>query len=252
MNTYVSYLRQSTSKQAASNLGVEAQREIIRKYLGDPSLIIREYVETESGRKSDRPRLAEALELCRQTHSVLICAKLDRLSRNVAFTSRLLESDVEIVFCDFPKANRLVLHIISSIAEYEAQLISERTRLSLQVKKSQGVRLGKPENLLGNHGRAIANSVRTNKQKAAENENNRRASALIVSMRRSGNTYSQIARALNAQRFRTDEHLGLSGFHLPGSSSSSRNTECSCIRSSTSVSHTTGLTPQALHVPSNE
>lgn len=205
MNTYVSYLRQSTSKQAASNLGVEAQREIIRKYLGDPSLIIREYVETESGRKSDRPRLAEALELCRQTHSVLICAKLDRLSRNVAFTSRLLESDVEIVFCDFPKANRLVLHIISSIAEYEAQLISERTRLSLQVKKSQGVRLGKPENLLGNHGRAIANSVRTNKQKAAENENNRRASALIVSMRRSGNTYSQIARALNAQRFRTSQ-----------------------------------------------
>ena len=86
-----------------------------------------------------------------------------------------------------------------------AQLISERTRLSLQVKKSQGVRLGKPENLLGNHGKAIANSVRTNKQKAAENENNRRASALIVSMRRSGNTYSQIARALNAQRFRTSQ-----------------------------------------------
>lgn len=138
MITYVSYLRQSTIKQQVSRLGVDAQREIIKSYLGDTSLILREYVETESGKKNNRPRLSEALELCKRTNSVLICAKLDRLSRNVAFTSRLLESDVEIVFCDFPKANRLLLHIVSSIAEYEASLISERTRLSLEVKKGQG------------------------------------------------------------------------------------------------------------------
>lgn len=203
MITYVSYLRQSTTKQQASGLGVEAQREIISKYLGDPSLILREYIETESGRKNDRPRLAEALELCKRTNSVLICAKLDRLSRNVAFTSRLLESDVEIVFCDFPKANRLLLHIVSSIAEYEAGLISERTRLSLEMKKKQGAILGKPENLLNNHARAIANSIRTNKRKAIENENNRRASALIFSMRRNGVTYSDMAVTLNRQGFRT-------------------------------------------------
>lgn len=203
MTTYVAYLRQSTLKQQASNLGVEAQREIIRNYLGDASLIIREYVETESGRKSDRPQLLDALELCKQTGSVLICAKLDRLSRNVAFTSRLLECDVEIVFCDFPKANRLLLHIVSSIAEYEANLISERTRLSLEVRKAQGIVLSKPENLLNNHAKAIANSVRTNKRKALENENNKRASALIVSLRKEGNTYLQIAGTLNRQGFRT-------------------------------------------------
>lgn len=203
MITYVSYLRQSTIKQQVSRLGVDAQREIIKSYLGDTSLILREYVETESGKKNNRPRLSEALELCKRTNSVLICAKLDRLSRNVAFTSRLLESDVEIVFCDFPKANRLLLHIVSSIAEYEASLISERTRLSLEVKKCQGAVLGKPENLLNNHSKAIANSVLTNRRKAMENENNRRASALILSMRKDGATFFQMAHILNREGFRT-------------------------------------------------
>ena len=139
---YVAYLRQSTMKQEISGLGVEAQREIIRNYLKDKKTIA-EYIETESGRKSNRPKLAEALELCRKTNSILIVAKLDRLSRNVAFTSKLLESDVEIVFCDFPEANKLVLHIISSIAEYEAGLISQRTKQSLKAKKSRGYKLGK-------------------------------------------------------------------------------------------------------------
>ena len=144
---YVAYLRQSTMKQEISGLGVEAQREIIRNYLKDKKTIA-EYIETESGRKSNRPKLAEALELCRKTNSILIVAKLDRLSRNVAFTSKLLESDVEIVFCDFPEANKLVLHIISSIAEYEAGLISQRTKQSLKAKKSRGYKLGKSENFL--------------------------------------------------------------------------------------------------------
>ena len=154
---YVAYLRQSTMKQEISGLGVEAQREIIRNYLKDRKTVA-EYIETESGRKSDRPKLAEALELCRKTNSVLIVAKLDRLSRNVAFTSKLLESDVEIVFCDFPEANKLVLHIISSIAEYEANLISQRTKQSLKAKKARGYKLGKSENLLNKLNQAVENS----------------------------------------------------------------------------------------------
>ncbi len=90
--------------QELSELGIEAQREIIQKFLPDktPSA---EYVETESGKKTDRPVLQEALKHCRKIGATLIVAKLDRLSRNVAFTSKLLESDVEIVFCDFPQAN---------------------------------------------------------------------------------------------------------------------------------------------------
>ena len=127
MKTYIAYLRQSTMKQQISGLGVEAQREIIHNHVKNKP-ILAEYIETESGKNFNRPQLLAALAMCRKTNSILIVAKLDRLSRNVAFTSKLLESDVEIVFCDFPQANRLILHIISSIAEYEAGLISQRTQ----------------------------------------------------------------------------------------------------------------------------
>jgi DNA invertase Pin-like site-specific DNA recombinase len=203
MKTYIAYLRQSTTKQQISGLGIEAQREIIHGYVKNAAAILYEFIETETGRKNDRPMLMEALKLCRSHKSILICAKLDRLSRNVAFTSRLLESDVEIVFCDFPQANRLVLHIISSIAEYEAGLISIRTRQALAAKKQRGATLGKPENLLGNFHKAIVRSCSTNKQKALNNEHNQRAAAIIAMMRRQGYNYSWIARSLNEQGFKT-------------------------------------------------
>lgn len=204
---YVAYLRQSTRKQENSGLGVEAQREIIRNYLKD-TIPVSEYIETESGRKSDRPKLTEALAECRKKGAILIVAKLDRLSRNVAFTSKLLESDVEIVFCDFPEANKLVLHIISSIAEYEAGLISQRTKLSLEAKKARGYELGKPENLLGKLEQAIKNSNRTNRQKALDNPNNKRAAAYLRTLVREDISLSEMARRLNKEGFVT-AHGGL-------------------------------------------
>ena len=201
---YVSYLRQSTKKQSLSNLGIEAQREIIQKHLGQIQPIA-EFVETESGKKTDRPKLAEALELCRKTKSTLIVAKLDRLSRNVAFTSKLLESDVEIKFCDFPEANRLVLHIIASIAEYEAGLISTRTKQALKAKKARGVSLGKPENLVNNLGKAITKSNLTNRQKALDNDNNRRAIAMLKVLVTQDLSLSEMAKRLNEERFVTSQ-----------------------------------------------
>ena len=150
-----------------------------------------------------RPKLTEALEECRKNGSILIVAKLDRLSRNVAFTSKLLESDVEIVFCDFPQANKLVLHIISSIAEYEANLISQRTRQSLKAKKARGVKLGKPENLMNNLEQAIRNSNRTNHQKALGNANNKRAVALLKKLVQEEKSLSEMARILNKEGFVT-------------------------------------------------
>lgn len=202
MGNYVAYLRQSTTKQEKSGLGIEAQRNIIHSFVKE-GLIIAEFVETESGKKSDRPKLQEALALCRKTNSILIVAKLDRLSRNVAFTSKLLESDVEITFCDFPQANRLILHIISSIAEYEANLISQRTRLSLKAKKERGVQLGKSENLMKKHNEAIAHSNQTNRTKAQNNVNNMRAVALLRSMVKEELTLSQMTIRLNEQGFVT-------------------------------------------------
>lgn len=198
--SYVAYLRQSTMKQQLSGLGIEAQREIIHNYIKDKTLIA-EYVETESGKKSDRPQLMEALALCRKTNSILIVAKLDRLSRNVAFTSRLLESDVEIVFCDFPQANRLILHIISSIAEYEANLISQRTRQSLQAKKNRGIKLGMASNLMSKHRQAIENSCKTNRAKAENNSNNRRAIALLRTLIPQNLSLTEMTILLNEQGF---------------------------------------------------
>lgn len=191
-------------KQQLSGLGVEAQREIIHNHVKNKP-ILTEYIETESGKKSNRPQLLAALAMCRKTNSVLIVAKLDRLSRNVAFTSKLLESDVEIIFCDFPQANRLILHIISSIAEYEAGLISQRTKQSLQAKKARGIKLGKSDNLMNKFEQAIYNSSRTNKAKAENNPNNMRAIALLRSLSMQGKSLSEMTDLLNEQGFVTSK-----------------------------------------------
>lgn len=201
---YVAYLRVSTQKQGYSGLGLEAQREIIEKHLKDKKPIA-EFVEVESGRHNDRPKLKEALELCRKTGANLIVAKMDRLSRNVAFTSQLLESDVEIVFCDFPQANKMMIHIVSAIAQYEAELTATRTRQALQAKKSRGCKLGNPEHLMDKHEEAIEASNKTNRKKAHENPNNKRAVALLRSLVKQGLSLQQMADTLNDEGFQTSK-----------------------------------------------
>src|SRR4051812_26080179 len=130
---YISYLRVSTAKQKSSGLGIEAQRAAVDAYLnGGRWTLISELVEIESGKKSDRPALAKALAMCRLHNSILVVAKLDRLSRNVAFLSALMEASVEFVACDFPTANTLTLHIMASVAQNEATMISLRTKAALQ------------------------------------------------------------------------------------------------------------------------
>ena len=200
MTKYVAYLRVSTQKQGYSGLGLEAQREIIHNYLHD-TIPISEYVEVESGRKSDRPKLKEALSQCRKEGATLIVAKLDRLARSVSFLSSLLESDVEIVFCDFPQANKMVLHIISAISQYEAELTAARTKAALQAKKARGFRLGNPEHLLDKHEEAIQNSIKTCKAKADSNPNNKRAIALLRTLVKDEHTYQEMAEILNREGF---------------------------------------------------
>ena len=197
---YVAYLRVSTQKQGYSGLGLEAQREIIHNYLHD-TIPISEYVEVESGRKSDRPKLKEALSQCRKEGAILIVAKLDRLARSVSFLSSLLESDVEIVFCDFPQANKMVLHIISAISQYEAELTAARTKAALQAKKARGFKLGNPEHLLDKHEEAIQNSIKTCKAKADSNPNNKRAIALLRTLVKEEHTYQEMAEILNREGF---------------------------------------------------
>jgi len=141
--SFISYLRVSTQRQGKSGLGLEAQREAVTGYLNGGSWkLIQEVVEVESGKNSDRPELAKALSLCRIHRATLLVAKLDRLARNVAFISALMESGVKFVAVDLPQANELTVHIMAAMAEYEAKAISARTKAALAAAKARGTQLG--------------------------------------------------------------------------------------------------------------
>src|SRR5262249_23163600 len=117
---FIGYLRVSTEKQGQSGLGLEAQRKAIEDYLnGGRWELIAEYVAIESGKRSDRPELAAVLVHSKATGAILVIAKLDRLSRNVAFISNRMESGVEFVAADMPMANRLPVHVLAAVAEHK-------------------------------------------------------------------------------------------------------------------------------------
>jgi DNA invertase Pin-like site-specific DNA recombinase len=138
---FVSYLRVSTDKQGASGLGLEAQRAAVAGYLKGTTPL-REIVEVESGKRADRPALAEALRLCKLHRATLVIAKLDRLARNVHFISGLMLEGVDFVAVDMPSANKLTVHILAAVAEDEAERISQRTKAALEAAKARGVKLG--------------------------------------------------------------------------------------------------------------
>ena len=136
---FVAYYRVSTPKQGISGLGLDAQKTAVVDYLdGGRWKLIAEFTEVESGKKNGRPELARARALCRIHNATLIIAKLDRLARNVAFISNLMEAGVEFVAVDFPQANRLTVHILAAVAEHEAQMISERTKAALKGEAAWG------------------------------------------------------------------------------------------------------------------
>ena len=140
---FVAYYRVSTARQGQSGLGLEAQQRAVTEYLnGGQWKLIAEITEIESGKRSDRPKLAEALALCRVHGATLIIAKLDRLARNVAFVSALMDAGIDFEAVDFPQANRLTIHIMAAVAEHEAKAISERTKAALAAAKARGVKLG--------------------------------------------------------------------------------------------------------------
>ena len=140
---FVVYFRVSTPRQGYWGLGLEAQREAVAKYLlGHPGKVVATFTDIQSGRKLVRPNLLEALRLCRVHSAVLVIARLDRLARNMALISRLLESQVQFVAVDFPEANRLTIHILAAIAEYESKLNSERTKAAIAAAQKRGVKFG--------------------------------------------------------------------------------------------------------------
>lgn len=154
---YVAYLRVSTTRQGASGLGLEAQRGAVTRYVEQSGgILVDEVVEVESGKLKDRPGLAEALDRCRRTGACLVIARLDRLARNVAFVSSLMEAGTEFVAVDAPYANRLMLHILAAFSEHERELVSARTKAALAAAKARGVRLGANGALLAAQRKAAA------------------------------------------------------------------------------------------------
>src|SRR5215471_12766625 len=171
---FAAYYRVSTQRQGRSGLGLEAQQTAVRDYLnGGDWRLVAEVTEVESGKRSDRPKLAEALKLCRVHSATLIIAKLDRLARNVAFTSNLMESGIEFHAVDFPQANRLTIHILATVAEHEAKVISERTTAALAAAKRRGVQLG------GYRGTTITKAMRKAAKAAIEKRVDARAADLM-------------------------------------------------------------------------
>jgi DNA invertase Pin-like site-specific DNA recombinase len=193
---YIAYYRVSTEKQNSSGLGLGAQREAVLNYI-KPENIHTEFTEVESGRLKQRPILLEALQLCKKVGGTLVIAKLDRLARNVAFVSELLESGVKFVCCDMPNANELTIHIYSAMAQDEAKRISTRTKEALAVKKAQGYKLGNPQNLTKE---AQLKGVKSIMLKAQINPNNQRAKAYLTGLT---GTLQSKANQLNSNGFRT-------------------------------------------------
>lgn len=192
----IAYYRVSTKAQGASGLGLEAQREAVSRFLaGGDWTLAGEYQDIESGtRKGNaRPELVRAIAHAKRDRATLVIAKLDRLARNVAFVSRLMESGVEFVAADNPSANKLTIHILAAVAEAEADAISKRTKEALTAARARGVKLGKPENLT-----PAAQAKGATATRAGAMRDYAHLVPEIMRFRENGMTYAAIATALNA------------------------------------------------------
>jgi DNA invertase Pin-like site-specific DNA recombinase len=195
---FVAYFRVSTDRQGKSGLGLEAQREAVMNYLNGGSwTLAAEYVEVESGKHSERPQLMAALAACKRLRAKLVIAKLDRLSRNLAFIAALMDSGVEFIAVDNPHANKLTVHILAAVAQHEREMISQRTKDALQAAKARGKRLGNPR-LAEARGKAIAASTAAADAFAAN------VLPIIRQIQDSGvQSFRAVARALAARGIKT-------------------------------------------------
>jgi DNA invertase Pin-like site-specific DNA recombinase len=207
MTDIIAYYRVSTKQQGESGLGLEGQETAVQSYARQTGATIKAtYVEVESGKVSDRPQLAKALSHARRNKATLVVAKLDRLSRNVEFLARVMNSAVEFVACDNPAANRLTLHILAAVAENEAKAISDRTKAALAAYKARGGKLGsarpghwdgKEDARLAGLTKARAVAVKVRQGKAAEAYTDLLPS--ITALKAEGLSLRDIAAKLNAE-----------------------------------------------------
>lgn len=145
MHRVVAYYRVSTEEQGRSGLGLEAQRTAVADLCRQRGWdIVAEFTEVESGKRDDRPQLAAAMKRAKVTGARLVIAKLDRLSRNVAFLAALQDSGAKFTAADMPEADEFTIHILAAVAQRERKLASDRTKAALAAAKARGLKLGNP------------------------------------------------------------------------------------------------------------
>lgn len=197
---FIAYYRVSTMKQGRSGLGLEAQQALVGHYVSGNGKLTASYTEVESGKRNDRSELAKAIAHATRARATLVIAKIDRLARNVAFISALMESAVDFVAADNPNANRLTVHILAAVAEDEARQISERTKAALGAYKLRGGLLG---SLHPKCKKLSAEAARKGHDRGcARNRDLAKAAyvdlvPLIREMREAGQSFRQISASLN-------------------------------------------------------
>lgn len=200
---FVAYYRVSTQRQGESGLGLEAQQAAVQAFTHGVG-VVASYTEIESGKRSDRPQLAAAIAHAKRIGARLLVAKLDRLARNVAFTSKLMEDGVKFTACDNPGATELVIHILAAVAQNEARQISERTKAALAAAKRRGVQLGGYRGTLpGNADIDAARAAALAKSRENAAEHASRVKPMLDAFKAQGLNATAIAGALTKARVPT-------------------------------------------------
>lgn len=201
MANFISYYRVSTKKQVTNNisLGIEAQKTSVHQFIKqNGGIVLNEFTEIESGKNDSRPVLMEAIRQAELTNSTIIIANLSRLSRNVSFLFQLKErlnrSNVSIKALDLPDFSTLSLGIFAVVAQNERELVSLRTKKSLDELRKSGKSLGTPANLTQEAKERGIDQIKSN---ARNNINNKQATAILLAQRAQNKTYDQIADYLN-------------------------------------------------------
>lgn len=219
MEKFVTYIRVSTQRQGVSGLGLAAQRKSCLDYVkSQKGEILQEFKDVASGKRNNREGLLSAIDFCKENGCTLVIAKLDRLSRDIEFTFKVINSGINIYFCDMPNVNTLILGVMASVAQYERELDSKRTKEALAAKKARNQEIGGTNNLwgknTGSNREQVLNKVRdasanSKREKAKNNVNNVQFWTFInkwINVNGEPKTFqewAEIAKELNDYDFRT-------------------------------------------------
>lgn len=205
MKNFVVYIRVSTQKQGVSGLGLESQQRICGDYIKSQNgTQVAEFKDIECGASQSRKGLWAAIDYCKEHGATLVIAKLDRLARDVEFTFKIINTGISIYFCDMPVVNTMILGVFASVAQYERELISSRTKAALKAKKDRGETW--TENWGKNTGasridachKASKASSLAKQDAARKNENNARFHTFVMTIEK---MYGKATTAAEVQKF---------------------------------------------------